>query len=631
MTSTSSGQQRNRPSRGGGARGRLRARLLGGIALAGVLIAGCGSQKPTISKAPAISGTAVYQARLASSRPRHAPVDILIANTGTWSHARTFTYQWEDCDSSGGNCTAIGGATATRYAIRAANVGQMIRVVVVAHNGQASTAAVSAATAVVTTSAAPTVNYYVAQTSHGSGSGSSCGNAGPVSSLSTTTEWTPGNVIGLCGKITSEIVALGSGSRGKPITLYFEPGASISQPACPTACLTLSNESYIIVDGGQNGVIENTANGTGLGNSVGDQGIAADPCPNCTIENLTIRNIYVRRSQSDTTAGAANSACMTVSGSNLTVANNTMEFAHWCVNLDENNHPMDTNLRFYGNDISQTDHGFVLEFYNNPGGAGLGPFYFYANHVHDYAVWDTSAADDYHHDGLHCYSSGTGQPDIGGGLYIYDNVWGGNVGQNDTAQIFLEGTPDGTPCSTTSSPIWIFNNVVEGSRYGTPTNDYLTLSAGTEHILNNTILGDGGSCLVYNNDSSTATVENNVISDCSQEISNTGHTNGPVSADHNIFADGQGSNTYVCKGNYFAANRFPSWQSCIGGDSHSSAPASAGVNSDGTLQADSPAAGAGANLHSLCIGQPNPGLGALCESINGTSRSSTGAWNAGAY
>jgi hypothetical protein len=39
-----------------------------------------------------------------------------------------------------------------------------------------------------------------------------------------------------------------------------------------------------------------------------------------------------------------------------------------------------------------------------------------------------------------------------------------------------------------------------------------------------------------------------------------------------------------------------------------------------------------ANLDSICKGQPNPGLGALCYDINGTPRPATGTgWNAGAY
>jgi hypothetical protein len=37
------------------------------------------------------------------------------------------------------------------------------------------------------------------------------------------------------------------------------------------------------------------------------------------------------------------------------------------------------------------------------------------------------------------------------------------------------------------------------------------------------------------------------------------------------------------------------------------------------------------NFYSICNGQPNPGLGALCFDINGNARPSTGGWNAGAY
>jgi hypothetical protein len=478
---------------------------------------------------------------------------------------------------------------------------------------------------------------YVSQSAAGSDDGSSCANAHSAAWFNASSDWGtnagqigPGDVVHLCGTISSDLTVQRDGTAGSPITIYFEPGAELSQPACPGACLSMSNRSYITIDGGGTGVIENTANGTGLADDVGDTAIVADPCNGCTIEYLTIQNIYVRTSESDTGAGASNTGCMSVSGSNLTVAYDTMDWAHWCVLVDENGHPTDSNLRFYGNNISDTDHGIALAFYKNTGGTNLGPFYFYANDIHDYAAWDTGASDTYHHDGFHCYSS-DGTPYIGGGLYLYDNVWGGNVGSNDTAQMFIEGTPSGTPCSTSNSPIYVFNNVVEASQSGSPTNDYFTLSSGVEDIYNNTILGHNDYCLIFNNaGGGTATLENNLVSGCDQEISNSGANNGPMTLSYNLYAAG-GPNSFACDNNTYAFSQFSRWQSCIGGDSHSSTTANAHLNGDGSLQSGSPAAGAGANLTSVCSGQPNPGLGALCESIFSVPRPTSGAWNAGAF
>ena len=78
----------------------------------------------------------------------------LSTTNGTWTGSPTsYTYQWEDCNSSGTSCTNITGATGTEYTLTGADVGHTIRVVIVAHNASGpSTPAESAATAVVTAS-----------------------------------------------------------------------------------------------------------------------------------------------------------------------------------------------------------------------------------------------------------------------------------------------------------------------------------------------------------------------------------------------------------------------------------------------------------------------------------------------
>ena len=607
---------------------------------ASLAVGACGGHAaPAAKQPPHITGTASSRPRpaLPGVAPRLALRGALTATLGTWTHNPTaYSYRWEDCDRTGANCTPIAGATTRIYAIRPSDMAHTLRVVVTARNASGSSSATSAPRSIVTRP--PTVaSVFVAQTSAGAANGSSCANAKPAAWFNDASNWGPGQsiapgaIVGLCGTISSDLTVQGSGSAGNPITIYFEPGAKLSQPACAEVCLTLSDRSYITVDGGQNGIIENTANGTGLANDVADSAIAADPCTNCTIEYVTIQNIYVRRSQSDTGAGASGSGCMSVSGSNLTVADNTMDYAHWCVYVDENRHTTDSNLRFYGNDISNTDHGIALAFYDDAGGAGLGPFYFYDNYVHDYTAWDSGAADTYHHDGFHCFAAGSGVPDIGGGLYIYNNVWGGNVGpQNATAQIFLEGTASGTPCATPSTPIYLFNNVEQASQIGSPDDAYWTLASGTIHAYNNTLLGNGSDACFDFNDQTTpaATIENTLISGCRIEIGNgsAGLPYGGMTPDYNLYA-ASGGNAFLCNNTVYAFSQFSKWQSCIGGDSHSRTTANAQVNSDGTLKPVSPAIGAGANLTSLCTGALAP----LCSDIYGVPRPVTGPWNTGAF
>jgi len=73
------------------------------------------------SIAPGISGTAQQGA-------------TLTASTGSWSNNPTYGYVWSDCTSSGGGCTAIGGATSSTYKLASTEVGKYVSVTVTASN-----------------------------------------------------------------------------------------------------------------------------------------------------------------------------------------------------------------------------------------------------------------------------------------------------------------------------------------------------------------------------------------------------------------------------------------------------------------------------------------------------------------
>src|SRR5262245_40084448 len=69
-----------------------------------------------------------------------------------------------------------------------------------------------------------------------------------------------------------------------------------------------------------------------------------------------------------------------------------------------------------------------------------------------------------------------------------------------------------------------------------------------------------------------------------------------------------------------------------GGDTHGFAQTNMSIDATtGRPLAGSPLIGAGQNLNSICSGQPNPGLGALCFDAAGTARPVAGAWDIGAY
>ena len=93
---------------------------------------------PSNALAPTITGTTVEGA-------------TLTAATGVWTEDPTsYAYSWWDCDSSGGSCVEIAGATGQTYSLTANDVGHTIRASVAALNAAGGgTPATSEATSVV--------------------------------------------------------------------------------------------------------------------------------------------------------------------------------------------------------------------------------------------------------------------------------------------------------------------------------------------------------------------------------------------------------------------------------------------------------------------------------------------------
>jgi hypothetical protein len=81
----------------------------------------------------------------------------LTANQGTWNGSTpiTFQFQWRICDGNGANCHDISGATTQSYVLKAADVGNTARVVVIASNSDGSSTATSGASAKITAPAGP--------------------------------------------------------------------------------------------------------------------------------------------------------------------------------------------------------------------------------------------------------------------------------------------------------------------------------------------------------------------------------------------------------------------------------------------------------------------------------------------
>lgn len=487
---------------------------------------------------------------------------------------------------------------------------------------------------------------YVAQGGAGSESGAGgCANAHPLAWLNSPANWGGGSgrvhaggTVDLCGTLTQPIAIAGSGSPSAPITLRFTPGAAIRMPACPavSGCIDTDGHRYLTIEGAgarAPGTIEDTEQGTGR-KHLASVGVHALECTGCTFRYLTIANLYVHSAVGDSAVEGPEVRGIDFSGSHLTIAHNTLHDIGWALVAEWGR--TDGHNRIEGNTIFHIDHGFAST--ADFSGGSIGPLYFDRNHLYGFANWDTEA-DAYHHDGIHCFSADSvGYEPHYNGFYIYDNRFGGGTGADMTGQIFLEGTPDRTPCGDRTSNVWIFNNVALDTSTSTFTNGIFGIFATEAHVYNNTLIGQPtpeNTCYSSNSAAVGERLVNNLLSTCSTLISvSTGpriFASGGL--DHNLYAGGRGqSNSFVCGENgYFPFSALARWRRCMAGDGASRTVVDAGIRTAGglvgALRAHSPARRAGVNLSALCAGPTRP----LCANIEGRPRPRTGPWNVGAY
>lgn len=501
---------------------------------------------------------------------------------------------------------------------------------------------------------------YFAATSAGSNNGTSCANAYAYNDgthgLGVAGTWVGDAVLHLCGTFTGTagttlITAQGSGTSGHPITLKFETGAILQAPYWSSSgAVVLNNKSFITVDGGSNGVIQNTANGTNLANQQLSLGLSAASTSNVEIKNLTIQNIYINAGSAATATDRAGDQSKDIdfSGtpSHILIHNNTLTNA-WA-GVFSNFGSLDT-ISVYNNTISDHCQGVTVG--AGSGGETTNNVQIYNNTITDWWNWQCPAAATYctGYDGVHelCHTDGIilYQPSTNSTAFaplVYSNYIYGDLGQGSaTGFVYctyggIAGGSNGTSCN-------IFNNLLVQIQHAgrTTSNGPWALVTGTSTsnhvIVNNTVAGwaSSGSFTAGIVDSSSGDrIENNLYENFGHAFE-TYWLPDPTAAvtnwteDYNIWfnVSQAGASQWAANQNNGHFYSYATWQGAgYGYDAHS-LTADPLLLGSYTPNVGSPAIHAGTNLTSLCSGN----LTALCTDKAGASRPASGAWDIGAY
>lgn len=428
-------------------------------------------------------------------------------------------------------------------------------------------------------------DFYFTQSGAGSHTGTSLANAWSVNEASTAGNWgagagkiSPGDTLHVSGVITTLLTIQGSGTAGNVITILFDSGASLSPLA--STCCSCQNKAYITFNGGGVGIVENTDNGTLLGNQVATSGILASGSSHLEIKGITFRNLYVNDPTQDPTPDFSTQGAIYFNGvgDGISIHDNSFDNICWVLNFQGGS---GTGIEVYDNAFTNYDHGLA-------GLGGLSEIDIYGNDFGATAAWDTPG-NLWHHDGIHVFF-GAGVTCTG--LRIYRNRFHGDWGVSNTAHIFIEGDYTHGNLSAVSGVLY-YNNLHLQYSGNLLNNGFIAAVAAASEWYNNTFLGTGVSVSagVYLNGPGHS-FENNLISGVNTFL--TLQPSGTFSSiDNNLYAAlaSGGNSPYSYQGT--PKGTLALWRTATGGEANSSQVSSAGVSSDGALLNGSAAIGAG--------------------------------------
>jgi hypothetical protein len=474
-------------------------------------------------------------------------------------------------------------------------------------------------------------DIYVAHNSAGAINGADCTNAYSATWFNSSANWgsaatqiNPGDTVHLCGSFAGTagntmLSVQGSGVAGRPITVLFETNAVLTAPYWPyaTGAISCNNHAYITIDGGSNGLIQNTADGTALAYQQNSKGVdgGGTGCTNFTVKNLRISNLYIRTPLS--TTDATDTAGISLIANNSIATKNTIDHSRVGIGLSFSN---TSNGEISFNTETFVEHGITVGDTNN--NSTLTGIKIHDNDLGGGAyLWDSGSANMWHHDPIHVFAVHSGSTTSG--VQIYNNYvhgsWGNDQGYKATsggthitAALFIE---------TIGSGAQIFNNVIAliGPLNQTDNGFIFLKGSGTvgqqsanARIYNNTLVSDNEGQGIGFSSNSGHDIRNNLMSGLAYAIY-TPPGSSVATSDYNDFF---GATNY---GNF---NTLSGWQG-LGFDTHSKTT-DPKLDSNFNLQSTSTILGLGVNLTSL-------GISSLNTDMQGAVRPASGPWDFGAF
>lgn len=296
----------------------------------------------------------------------------------------------------------------------------------------------------------------------------------------------PGDTVTLNGIITNAIIVRASGSAGSIITLSFAPGAAIAMPyftnASDLSAIYGSSKSYIKIDGGANGSVYCTDNGSpvtstppgtntyqveSLGIHFVNGGTDLEVC------NLVVGPIYSRVPYSNDkslNSGGANSGIIASGYSNFSVHGCTVHDCRTGIGEGILGTLTATNVQFYSNTMYHVAQGYAIGI--SPAASyGATNIALHHNSFNANTNWMDDGAGYYHSGGIHIY--GGSETARVQDIQIYDNSFGPSIANCTTSFVFTESPVDN---------VSVWNNVFSVSAFPSGGNGLIFVKSWTTRI-----------------------------------------------------------------------------------------------------------------------------------------------------